>query len=167
MNLEAYEQYLTPAAIVLVGLIALWLVAKMVGKKVTGRRGSRLAVTEFHEVDKSRRLVLVRRDDVEHLIMIGGSQDMMVESGIGAEPVEQSLPRTELSRAPTPDLNSPSPRLDDVTENRLDDVMENRIEKILPREPKPAVFGDRAPNLRPVERSEPRFSQDKTGESSA
>ena len=162
MNLEAalnaFDQYLTPAAIVLVGLVALWLIARLVGSKVTGRRGSRLAVSEFHEIDKSRRLVLVRRDDVEHLVMIGGSQDMVIESGIGDEPVAKSFTRTEK----TPSLEVTPPPAS------MDEDHEERIAKILPREPKPAVFGDRAPNLRPVERAEPRFSAEKsTGESSS
>lgn len=159
MNLDAFDQYLTPAAIVLVGLMALWLIARLVGKKVAGRRGSRLAVSEFHEVDKSRRLVLVRRDDVEHLIMIGGAQDMVIESGIGEKPAARSFTRTDVT--PSLDVAPLSKIVDDPEEDQP-------IAKILPREPKPAVFGDRAPNLRPVERSEPRFSADKsTGESSS
>jgi len=158
MNLEAFEQYLTPAAIVLVGLMALWLIARLVGRKVAGRRGSRLAVNEFHEIDKSRRLVLVRRDDVEHLIMIGGAQDMVIESGIGDKSAAKSFTRADV--APSLEV-SPLPKI-------VDEPEEDNIAKILPREPKPAVFGDRAPNLRPVERSEPRFSAGKsTGESSS
>ncbi|MGI9465465.1 MAG: flagellar biosynthetic protein FliO [Aestuariivirgaceae bacterium] len=161
MNLEAlqqYQQYLTPVAIVLVGLVALWLIAKLVSQKVSGRRGNRLSVSEFHEIDQSRRLVLVRRDDVEHLVMIGGVQDMLIESGIGEKaPVSRSI--TGLDAVPGPELEAPS--------SDLDEQQATRIEKILPREPQPAIFGDRAPNLRPAERSEPRFSQDKTGESSA
>nr|WP_236824042.1 flagellar biosynthetic protein FliO [Bartonella ancashensis] len=31
-------------------------------------------------VDRVRRLILVRRDDVEHLILIGGTTDIVVES---------------------------------------------------------------------------------------
>ena len=158
MNLEQFDQYLTPAAIVLVGLMALWLIARLVGRKVAGRRGSRLGVSEFHEIDKTRRLVLVRRDEVEHLVMIGGTQDMVIEAGIGEEPVAKSFTRTDKS----PSLEvSPLPA-------GLDEPEEDKVSEILPREPKPAVFGDRAPNLRPVERSEPRFSADKSsGEASS
>ena len=49
-----------------------------------GRRGQRLGVSEYYEVDKDRRLVIVRRDGVEHLILIGGPQDIVIESNIGA-----------------------------------------------------------------------------------
>lgn len=50
-----------------------------------GNKGKlpRLAVTDAVPVDSHRRLILVRRDDVEHLIMIGGPADIVVESGIG------------------------------------------------------------------------------------
>jgi len=48
-------------------------------------RQPRLQVLDAAAVDARRRLVLVRRDNVEHLIMIGGPTDIVVESGIGDE----------------------------------------------------------------------------------
>ncbi|HEV7415031.1 MAG TPA: hypothetical protein VGN98_02665 [Tianweitania sediminis] len=45
-------------------------------------RKARLAVMDATAVDANRRLVLVRRDDVEHLILIGGPTDVVVEQGI-------------------------------------------------------------------------------------
>ena len=44
----------------------------------------RLDVMEQRSVDSRRRLVLIRRDDVEHLIMTGGPVDVVIETGIGA-----------------------------------------------------------------------------------
>ena len=62
----------------------------------------RLDVVEHHSLDGRRRLVLVRRDDVEHLILTGGPVDVVIETGIGerasaargvrAEPVEPAAP---------------------------------------------------------------------------
>jgi flagellar protein FliO/FliZ len=46
----------------------------------------RLAVLEQASVDGRRRLILIRRDNVEHLIMTGGPVDLVVETGIGATP---------------------------------------------------------------------------------
>ncbi|OLP53911.1 hypothetical protein BJF92_04860 [Rhizobium rhizosphaerae] len=43
-------------------------------------REQRLAVLESTAVDARRRLVLVRRDDVEHLLLIGGPADLVLES---------------------------------------------------------------------------------------
>ncbi|MFN3549507.1 MAG: hypothetical protein ACK4U0_18635 [Mesorhizobium sp.] len=45
-------------------------------------RRTRLAVLDAAAVDDRRRLVLVRRDDVEHLILIGGPTDVVVEQDI-------------------------------------------------------------------------------------
>jgi flagellar protein FliO/FliZ len=49
----------------------------------------RLAVTEQAYVDRQRRLVLIRRDDVEHLIMTGGPVDVVIETGIAAPPMAE------------------------------------------------------------------------------
>lgn len=43
----------------------------------------RVDVVEQTRLDSRRQLVLIRRDDVEHLIMTGGPVDMVIETGIG------------------------------------------------------------------------------------
>jgi flagellar protein FliO/FliZ len=45
-------------------------------------RERRLGVVETASVDGKRKLLLVRRDDVEHLLIIGGPVDMVIETGI-------------------------------------------------------------------------------------
>ncbi len=45
-------------------------------------RQPRLAIMDTTDIDARRRLLLVRRDNVEHLIMIGGANDLVVEQGI-------------------------------------------------------------------------------------
>jgi flagellar protein FliO/FliZ len=42
----------------------------------------RLGISEQFNIDSKRRLVLIRRDDVEHLIMTGGPVDVLIEQGI-------------------------------------------------------------------------------------
>src|ERR1700709_656839 len=73
---------------VVLGLIALtaWLVrrfgaARLGGANARGRQ-PRLAVIDAASVDGRRRLVLIRRDNVEHLLMIGGPSDLVVEPNI-------------------------------------------------------------------------------------
>lgn len=51
-----------------------------------GRTGGRLAIVEARALSARHRLVLVRRDDVEHLLLIGPERDLVVESGIPARP---------------------------------------------------------------------------------
>lgn len=66
-------------------LLLLTLYRRLTGSlRIAGGRGrkARLAVMDTAPVDADRRLVLVRRDDVEHLVMIGGPSDIVVEQSI-------------------------------------------------------------------------------------
>ena len=102
-------------------LVVLLLLIKVVrslsfGTFVSGGRNrkTRLAVMDATAVDSQRRLVLVRRDDVEHLILIGGPTDVVVEQNIRliahqrrpaddqAAPREVRLPPDSQVMAPTP-----------------------------------------------------------------
>lgn len=69
----------------LLGLVAM-LLRRLAGGGPNVRRGKhrRLALVEVMPVDAKRRLVLVRRDGVEHLILLGHERDLLVETGIGA-----------------------------------------------------------------------------------
>src|SRR5580693_2924731 len=73
------------AVLALIGLAA-WLVRRFAGNRLganTNRgRMPRLAVIDAAAVDGRRRLVLVRRDNIEHLLMIGGPTDIVVEQNI-------------------------------------------------------------------------------------
>lgn len=44
----------------------------------------RLALVEVRPLDAKRKLVLLRRDDREHLVLLGASGDLLIESGIPA-----------------------------------------------------------------------------------
>ncbi|TWD57983.1 flagellar biosynthesis protein FliO [Agrobacterium vitis] len=74
-------------ALALVVLVAvLWIIRnKAPSPFVRGGRSRqpRLQVLDAAAVDARRRLVLVRRDNIEHLILIGGPSDIVIESGIG------------------------------------------------------------------------------------
>jgi flagellar protein FliO/FliZ len=69
----------------LIGGVA-WLVRRFgtggLGASSARGRQARLGVIEAAAVDSRRRLVLVRRDNVEHLIMLGGPTDLVVEANI-------------------------------------------------------------------------------------
>src|SRR6201990_849125 len=73
------------AVLALIGAAA-WLVRRFAGNRLganTNRgRMPRPAVIDAAAVDGRRRLVLVRRDNVEHLLMIGGPTDIVVEPNI-------------------------------------------------------------------------------------
>ena len=67
-------------------------------------RQPRLAVIDAAAVDGRRRLVLIRRDNVEHLMMIGGPTDVVVEPNIvrAAAAATPRDARAATARAPRP-----------------------------------------------------------------
>jgi flagellar protein FliO/FliZ len=78
--------------------VAAWLVRRFASNRLgtnTNRgRMPRLAVIDAAAVDGRRRLVLVRRDNIEHLLMIGGPSDIVVEANIvRASPAREQLPQ--------------------------------------------------------------------------
>jgi hypothetical protein len=100
------------AFLIVLGLIGAtaWAVrrfgtGRLGGASARGRQ-PRLGVIDYASVDARRRLILVRRDNVEHLLMIGGPTDVVVEANIiravaanprdvtvARSPVMDSLPR--------------------------------------------------------------------------
>jgi len=79
------------AFVVVLALIALaaWLVRRFGAPRLesAGRnRQPRLAVLDSAAVDGRRKLVIIRRDNVEHLLMIGGATDVVVETNIVRAP---------------------------------------------------------------------------------
>src|SRR5215467_7728819 len=97
------------AFIVVLALIgvAAWLVRRFANSRLganTNRgRMPRLAVIDAAAVDGRRRLVLVRRDNVEHLLMIGGPTDIVVEPNIvRATASREALPQRPPGAEPPP-----------------------------------------------------------------
>jgi flagellar biogenesis protein FliO len=83
-----------------------WLFRKIAGGnsiKTNRSRQPRLSVTDAAIVDDKRRLVLVRRDNVEHLVMIGGPSDIVIEQNISRLPA----PAQQQNREPTPMREQP------------------------------------------------------------
>ena len=97
--------YVGIAVAVLLAVLVIWLIVRMIRapRYGSGRRSkqARLAVTDAAAVDQRRRLVLIRRDEVEHLIMIGGPTDIVVESDIRRHEPARSTPTAPV-RIPAP-----------------------------------------------------------------
>jgi flagellar protein FliO/FliZ len=102
------------AVLALIG-VAAWLVRRFAGNRLganTNRgRMPRLAVIDAAAVDGRRRLVLVRRDNIEHLLMIGGPTDIVVEPNIvRAMPArDQMSSRAAVGGAEPPSRIAPLP----------------------------------------------------------
>jgi flagellar protein FliO/FliZ len=102
------------ALLIVIGLaggffyVARYVSASRFGAAALRGRQPRLAVIEVAGVDPRRRLVLIRRDNVEHLLMIGGPTDVVVEPNIlravavgGSREAPQARSGPEPSRSPT------------------------------------------------------------------
>ncbi len=154
--------------LVLIGAAA-WLVRKFssgnAGAGANRGRMPRLAVIDATAVDNRRRLVLVRRDNVEHLIMIGGPTDVVVEPNIvrGMAQREQAQQRgpagTELPgrTAPLPDTNWQDTEAFDHREPAMHEPPQHAARAPYPdevRRPSPPIVDyDAAPSFAP----EPSF----------
>jgi len=101
--------------------VAAWVVRRFGGTRVDAAargRQPRLAVIDSASVDGRRRLVIIRRDNVEHLLMIGGPSDVVVETNIVRAVATRDVPAAARNgndtapRLPQPDPNPwPEPTL--------------------------------------------------------
>ena len=82
MDFDLYIRFAL-ALILVLGLIALlaWLLRRFgMGVKVTKNR--RLGIVEVQMLGPRHRLMLIRRDDVEHLVIVGPNSESVIETGI-------------------------------------------------------------------------------------
>ena len=97
LTLETLLRFSLALAAVLALIIAGgWVLRRMIEKGIIpgtlmpagGGRSQRLTVVEVRHLDPRRRLALIRRDGVEHLLLLGVNQDVVIESGIVPPPPE-------------------------------------------------------------------------------
>ena len=84
MGFDTYWRFLL-ALIFVVALIAVcaWLARRLgLGGRLAARSGKRrLAILEVLPLDGKRRLVLLQRDGIEHLVLLGHQGDLVIERG--------------------------------------------------------------------------------------
>ncbi|HEY5129281.1 MAG TPA: flagellar biosynthetic protein FliO [Bradyrhizobium sp.] len=149
------------AVLALIGLAA-WLVRRFAGNRLGANpnrgRMPRLAVIDAAAVDGRRRLVLVRRDNVEHLLMIGGPTDIVVEPNIvRAIPGRDQMPQRPGVGAEPPPRIAPLPDAGwangDGQRTDAFDHAEPQMPEPPPRPARPS-FADQARRPAPSERRE-------------
>src|SRR5215207_1024463 len=154
------------AVLALIG-VAAWLVRRFANNRLGANtqrgRMPRLAVIDAAAVDGRRRLVLVRRDNVEHLLMIGGPSDIVVEPNI-----VRAMPNRE-QMAPRPAVGEQPPRIAPLPDTawsdeaarsdaRSADHAERQMPEPPPRPARPSFADDvrrPAPPQMPERRSDP------------
>jgi flagellar protein FliO/FliZ len=86
MTMDMYGRFI----IALLTVVALIFVVAWVARRLglggrlvpVGGKRRRLAIVEVLPLDGKRRLVLLRRDGAEHLVLLGATSEVVVESGI-------------------------------------------------------------------------------------
>jgi flagellar protein FliO/FliZ len=152
--------------LVLIALIA-WLVRRVGGSRLGGGsmrgRQPRLAVIDAANVDARRKLVLIRRDNIEHLLMIGGPSDVVIEpnivrAGSARESVrDNGRPVTALeTNWPLQPLNEPPARAREESWAASESPTRPRSADMLPGLSPDASPRVAAPEVAPSPRREPR-----------
>ncbi|GLS43256.1 hypothetical protein GGR33_001362 [Methylobacterium brachythecii] len=86
----------------------------MTARTTNRARQPRLGIVDIYELDRQRQLILLRRDNVEHLLLVGGPNDVVVErnvirsagSRLPADTVLRPEPASDM--APVQDRQEPS-----------------------------------------------------------
>ncbi len=113
LELSTAQKVIVASVVILVLLALLGLFVRQIqgGRlrlrgQVAGRqRQPRLGVVDTYDLDRQRQLVLIRRDNIEHLVMIGGASDVVVETNImrsGSRSVVPSYADTAMPDRPLP-----------------------------------------------------------------
>ncbi|MGB8273878.1 MAG: flagellar biosynthetic protein FliO [Alphaproteobacteria bacterium] len=96
MSPDTYLQFVLALVFVLALIVALAWVARrfgLLGPGLPGQMGKRrTGVVEMTAIDAKRRLVLVRRDGREHLLLLGPGSDTVIETGIVPPPAPVEAP---------------------------------------------------------------------------
>jgi len=113
LELTTAQKVIVASVVILVLLALLGLFVRQIqgGRlKLRGQTGGRqrqprLGIVDSYDLDRQRQLVLIRRDNVEHLIMLGGASDVVVETNILRSGARAQAPA--YSEAGTPDRPLP------------------------------------------------------------
>ena len=116
ITLTDYLKYALALVFVLslIGLVA--VIARRVGfglsTTVHGKRQRRLGIIESMNVDGKRKLVLIKRDNTEHLILLGADSDLLIESAAVPQQNAFTQALNDAAQTTRPSGSSPAPRID-------------------------------------------------------
>jgi len=85
MDIADYVKFASALILVLAMMGILGLILKKInGGDIGGKLGApkRLSVIEQRMIDGKNKMVLIKRDDVEHLVILSNTDTIVVESGI-------------------------------------------------------------------------------------
>lgn len=105
MTVANYLQFVVALLFVLALIGVATMLARRFGLAHAPRPASRkrrLAVEEILPLDGKRRLVLIRRDAVEHLVLLGANSEVVVERGVTRKDAFRTALREQVIAASHP-----------------------------------------------------------------
>jgi flagellar protein FliO/FliZ len=109
MGMDGYLRFVL-ALIFVIGLLAVLSRRLGFGFPVGTTKfgaGRRVQVVEISPLDSRRKLVLIRRDDVEHLLVISPTSEVVIEQGIRTEKdFRKALAQTQADASSEPAANT-------------------------------------------------------------
>jgi hypothetical protein len=144
-------------------VLAVWLLKVVFNASgnIARGRNRRLSVVDSLALDPKRQLLIIRRDNVEHLILTGGPQDVVIEAGIAIEEAASQPSRRPVPVAPrrpapirpaAPPVAAAIPVAAPVADSEPSTSPARAIERLRELQPRPASKSLRHTGLmRPVE----------------
>jgi flagellar protein FliO/FliZ len=126
------------------------------GQRVGRGKTRRLQVIDSAQVDGKRKVVIIRRDNIEHVLLTGGPQDLVIETGlIAPAPPQQRRPASARNNRRTR-----QPEMEDSQNGDYEDSVPRETVDLLrdlarPEPLKPRTSLRHTALVRPVERSNP------------
>lgn len=115
-NGSAINLVLITLALAVLLIVVVWIFRKMTGsaaRRAMRSRVPRLSITDSTTVDEKRYLVMVRRDNIEHLLLIGGANDLVVESNIVRAQTSQKSAAPSVTKSTQPAI---APVVEEIAE---------------------------------------------------
>ena len=116
LNITDYLKYALALVFVLslIGIVA--VIARRAGfglsTSIHGKRQRRLGIVESLNIDGKRKLVLVSRDNTEHLILLGADSDLLIEGAVTPQQNAFTQALNEAAQATRSNSTRAEPRFD-------------------------------------------------------
>ncbi len=140
--------------VVVLIVLGLWLLKLLTraGENMGRGREKRLQVIDTAAVDGKRKVMIIRRDNVEHVIMTGGPTDLVIESGIAVAEAPQTRRPAPARRAPAAAAPEPADIAAPIVPDRpvSHDTVDRLHDLARPAPLKPRVALRHTALLRPV-----------------
>jgi flagellar biogenesis protein FliO len=127
---------------------------------------ARLSVIETVHIDQKRKLILIQKDGIEHLIMVGGPSDLVIDTHTASSKnqaiqTDQQLTGRQQDPSITSAISTAGPDLTDPNEHASQPTLQTEEEAIdFFDKARDRIFSQQKPELKTPNRPKPRDDTD-------